>query len=44
MPGGTIAIEIGDGFSVRMMGPVGRIADGEMHADLLAPSALPVST
>src|ERR1700722_3986460 len=32
-PGGTIAIEIGDGFSVRMTGPVGRIADGELHAD-----------
>jgi diaminopimelate epimerase len=43
MPGGLIAIEIGDGFSVRMTGTVGRIADGELHPDLLA-AAVPVST
>jgi diaminopimelate epimerase len=34
MPGGTIKIEIGDGFSVLMTGTVNRIADGELHADL----------
>ena len=36
MPGGPISIEIGDGFSVRMTGAVGKIAEGELHADLLA--------
>ena len=34
MPGGTIKIEIGDGFSVLMTGTVNRVADGELHADL----------
>jgi len=34
MPGGTIKIEIGDGFSILMTGTVNRIADGELHADL----------
>jgi diaminopimelate epimerase len=46
MPGGSISIEIGDGFSITMKGPVGRIADGELHPDLLAgrPVATAVST
>ena len=34
MPGGTIGIEIGDGFSIQMTGPVNRVAQGEMHAEL----------
>jgi diaminopimelate epimerase len=34
MPGGTIRIEIGEGFSILMTGTVNRIADGELHADL----------
>jgi diaminopimelate epimerase len=34
MPGGTINIEIGDGFSIQMTGTVNKVADGEMHADL----------
>jgi diaminopimelate epimerase len=36
MPGGTILIEIGDGYSVLMTGTVGRVAEGEMHPELLA--------
>jgi len=36
MPGGTIGIEIGDGYSIQMTGPVGAIADGELSPDLLA--------
>lgn len=35
MPGGAIAIEIGDGYSIRMTGSVGAIAEGELHPDLL---------
>jgi diaminopimelate epimerase len=34
MPGGTIGIEIGDGYSVTMTGPVNRVADGELHPEL----------
>jgi diaminopimelate epimerase len=34
MPGGTIRIEIGDGFSVLMTGSVNKIAEGVLHADL----------
>jgi diaminopimelate epimerase len=34
MPGGRIGIEIGDGFSILMTGPVNKVADGEMHPDL----------
>jgi diaminopimelate epimerase len=34
MPGGTIGIEIGDGFSITMTGTVNRVADGEMHPEL----------
>jgi diaminopimelate epimerase len=43
MPGGLISIEIGDGFAVRMTGTVGKIAEGQLHPDLLS-QALPVST
>ena len=34
MPGGTIGIEIGEGFSIRMTGTVNRVADGTMHPEL----------
>ncbi len=34
MPGGSIGIEIGDGFSITMTGTVNKVADGEMHPDL----------
>jgi diaminopimelate epimerase len=34
MPGGTIGIEIGDGYSVTMTGTVNRVADGELHPEL----------
>jgi diaminopimelate epimerase len=34
MPGGTIGIEIGDGFSITMTGTVNKVADGEMHPEL----------
>jgi diaminopimelate epimerase len=36
MPGGTIGIEIGDGFSIMMTGTVNKVADGEMHPELFA--------
>jgi diaminopimelate epimerase len=36
MPGGTIGIEIGDGFSITMTGTVNRVADGEMSPELFA--------
>lgn len=34
MPGGTIGIEIGDGYRVRMTGAVKRVADGVMHPEM----------
>jgi diaminopimelate epimerase len=34
MPGGQIGIEIGDNFSIRMTGPVTRVADGTLDAEL----------
>jgi diaminopimelate epimerase len=34
MPGGSIGIEIGDGFSITMTGTVNKVADGEMHPEL----------
>jgi diaminopimelate epimerase len=34
MPGGTIGIEIGDGFSISMTGTVNKVAEGEMHPEL----------
>lgn len=36
MPGGTIGIEIGDGFSITMTGTVNKVAEGEMHSELFA--------
>jgi len=36
MPGGTIDIEICDGFSIRMTGTVTKIAEGEMHPELFS--------
>jgi diaminopimelate epimerase len=34
MPGGTIQIEIGEGYSILMTGTVNKIAEGALHADL----------
>lgn len=34
MPGGNIGIDIGDHFSIRMTGPVTRVAHGTLHAEL----------
>jgi diaminopimelate epimerase len=34
MPGGQITIEIGDNFSIRMTGPVTRVAEGTLDAEL----------
>ena len=36
MPGGTIRIEIGNGYAVRMTGPVTHISDGEIDPECLA--------
>jgi diaminopimelate epimerase len=36
MPGGTIGIEIGDGFSITMTGTVNKVADGRMDPQLFA--------
>ncbi len=36
MPGGTIGIEIGDGFSIMMTGTVNKVAEGAMHPELFA--------
>ncbi len=36
MPGGTIGIEIGDGFSITMTGTVNKVADGLMDPQLFA--------
>jgi len=36
MPGGTIGIEIGDGFSIMMTGTVNKVAEGLMHPELFA--------
>ena len=36
MPGGVIKIEIGDGFSIRMTGPVTKVAEGVMDKEMLA--------
>jgi diaminopimelate epimerase len=38
MPGGRIRIEIGDGFSIRMTGPVVRIGDGQLDDQLFSVS------
>ena len=34
MPGGVIKIEIGDGFSIRMTGPVTKVAEGVMDEEM----------
>jgi diaminopimelate epimerase len=34
MPGGQIGIEIGDNFSIKMTGPVTRVAEGALHPEL----------
>lgn len=34
MPGGTIGIEIGDNFAIRMTGTVNKVAVGDMHPQL----------
>lgn len=36
MPGGKLLIELGQNFSVRMSGPVTRVAEGTMHPELLS--------
>jgi len=36
MPGGTIGIEIADGFSIMMTGTVNKVAEGAMHSELFA--------
>jgi diaminopimelate epimerase len=36
MPGGTIGIEIGDGFAITMTGTVNKVADGRMDPQLFA--------
>ena len=35
MPGGTIGIEIGDGFAIKMTGPVTRVGEGKLTAEML---------
>ena len=35
MPGGTIRIEIGDQFSIRMTGPVTKVGDGSLSPEML---------
>ncbi len=44
MPGGTIHIEIGDGFSIEMTGSVNKIAEGELHPELFAAGPPGLST
>ena len=36
MPGGTIGIEISDGFAIMMTGTVNKVAEGVMHPELFA--------
>jgi diaminopimelate epimerase len=36
MPGGTIGIEISEGFAIRMTGTVNKVAEGFMHPELFA--------
>jgi len=36
MPGGTLSIEIADDFSIRMTGPVTKVADGTVAAEMLS--------
>lgn len=39
MPGGSIGIEIGDGFAITMTGTVSRVADGDLHPELFSAEA-----
>ena len=34
MPGGVIAIEIGDDFAIRMTGPVTRVGEGVLASEI----------
>ena len=34
MPGGSLAVEIGEGYRITMTGTVNRVADGELHPEL----------
>jgi len=36
MPGGQIGIEIGDGFAIKMTGPVTRVAEGTLHDEVFS--------
>ena len=36
MPGGTISIEIGDGFSILMTGPVAKVSEGTISEEVFA--------
>ena len=36
MPGGILAIEIGDGFAIRMTGPVTRVAEGTISPEIFS--------
>ena len=36
MPGGTIEIEIGDGYAIRMTGAVTKVADGVISKDMFS--------
>jgi len=39
MPGGVIAIEIGDGFAIRMTGAVTKVSDGVIAREMFGASA-----
>jgi len=34
MPGGTLSIEIGAGYAIKMTGPVTRVAEGTLHPEI----------
>ena len=36
MPGGELKIEIGDGYEMRMTGPVGKVFEGEVKEEFLS--------
>jgi diaminopimelate epimerase len=36
MPGGTLAVEIGDGYAITMTGPVTRVADGTLDPEMFS--------
>jgi len=39
MPGGVIAIEIGDGFAIRMTGAVTKVCEGTIAREMFGASA-----